>query len=107
MSDHPAAPKTFDDFVAQFPDIARAWEMVHEAGKKCSFDAKTARLIKLAISVGAMREGAVRASARKAIAAGISHDELNDVVTLAASTMGFPASVAAFSWIRDAISDTP
>ncbi len=105
MAEQPKPPQTFDDFVARFPDIAKAWEMVHDAGAKTHLDAKHARLVKLAIAVGAQREGAVRASARKAAAAGISESELLDVVALAVSTMGFPASVAAFAWIRDALAD--
>ena len=105
MADQPTPPKTFNDFVAAFPDIAKAWELVHDAGSKCSVDAKTARLLKLAVAVGAQREGAVRVSARKAAAMGISAAELNEIVTLAVGTLGFPASVAAFSWIHDAIAD--
>ena len=105
MSDQPKPPKTYDDFVAAFPDLADAWRQMHDAGEKASFDAKTTRLLKLAIAIGAQREGAVRASARKAAALGISEDEINEVVGLAASSVGFPATVAAFSWAKDALED--
>jgi len=32
---------------------------------------------------------------------GISIEELEQVVALAAGTMGMPATVAAFTWVRD------
>jgi alkylhydroperoxidase/carboxymuconolactone decarboxylase family protein YurZ len=45
---------------------------------------KTVRLIKLAIAIGAMREGAVHSGVRKALAAGIAVDEIEQVVASAA-----------------------
>jgi alkylhydroperoxidase/carboxymuconolactone decarboxylase family protein YurZ len=58
-------------------------------------------LVKLGIAIGAMREGAVHSSVRKARAAGASAAEMQQVLALAATTIGFPATVAAFTWVRD------
>ena len=63
---------------------------------------KTVRLIKLAIAVGAKQRGAVSSSVRKGLAMGITFEEMEQVVALAASTLGMPATVAAWGSIREA-----
>jgi alkylhydroperoxidase/carboxymuconolactone decarboxylase family protein YurZ len=98
---YPDAPQTYDDFVRQFPRLAEAWEVMGKAGEKGPLDRKTTRLIKLSIAIGAMREGAVHASTRKALSMGITRKEIEQVLTLAAGTLGLPSTVAVFSWIRD------
>lgn len=100
---HP--PQTYQDFISRYPKLAEAWENIAEAGKAGPLDEKTIRLIKLGIAIGAMREGAVHAGVRKAAALGISDDELGQVVALAASTMGLPATVAVYSWVRDVLGE--
>ncbi len=97
-------PKKYQDFVARYPKLAEAWDAMHEAGAAGPLDAKTQRLVKLAVAIGGLREGAVHASARKALDMGISVEELEQVVALAAGTMGMPATVAAFTWVRDVTS---
>ena len=101
MSDLPKAPDTHEAFTSTFPKLAKAWETVGQAGKEGPLDEKTARLVKLAIAVGAQQEGAVHASVRKALAMGITPRELEQVVALAAGTLGFPRTVAAYTWIKD------
>lgn len=58
---------------------------------------------KLAVAVGAMRQGAVHSSVRKALDAGAKEDEILQVVALAATTLGFPSTVAVFTWVQDVI----
>ena len=99
----PKPPKTYEAFVQRYPKLAEAWEQIAEAGRDGPLDAKTARLIKLAIAIGAMREGAVHSGVRKALASGIRVEEIEQVVALAASTLGMPSTVAVFSWVRDEI----
>jgi len=53
--------------------------------------------------LGALREGAVHANVRKALAAGISREEIEQVIALAGGTLGLPATVAVFSWVQDAL----
>jgi alkylhydroperoxidase/carboxymuconolactone decarboxylase family protein YurZ len=48
-----------------------------------------------------MREGAVHASVRKAVALGITREELEQVVALAAGTIGLPSTVAVWSWLDE------
>jgi alkylhydroperoxidase/carboxymuconolactone decarboxylase family protein YurZ len=101
MNDLPKPPKTHDNFHKAFPEIGEAWERVGSAGKHGPLDEKTARLVKLAVAVGAQQEGAVHASVRKALAMGITREELEQVVALCAGTLGFPQTVAAYTWIQD------
>ena len=101
MSDLPKPPKTHHEFIGAFPELGEAWETIGGAGKKGPLDQKTARLVKLAVAIGAQQEGAVHASVRKALAMGISRPELDQVVALSAGTLGFPQTVAAYTWIKD------
>jgi alkylhydroperoxidase/carboxymuconolactone decarboxylase family protein YurZ len=68
-----------------------------------SLDERTRRLVKLGIAVGAMAEGAVRSNARKALQAGASEGDILHVAALTVSTCGFPAAVAAYSWIEEVL----
>ena len=97
----PQPPKTYEEFVKRYPKLAEAWEKIGAAGRDGPLDGKTARLMKLAIAMGAMREGAVHSGVRKAIASGITVEEIEQVVALAAGTLGLPSTVAVFTWVRD------
>jgi 4-carboxymuconolactone decarboxylase len=97
----PKPPAIHQTFVTRFPKLGQAWETIHEAGADGPLDERTARLIRLGIAIGAMRDGAVSASVRKALALGISRAEIEQVIALAAGTLGLPATVAIFTWIRD------
>lgn len=103
MSKPPKPPKTYVDFVRSFPKLEVAWRAMSDAESDGPIDERTRRLLKLAISIGAMREGAVHSNARKALAAGISPEELWQIVALAASNLGLPATVAVYTWIRDIV----
>ena len=96
-------PKKYRDFVARYPKLAEAWDAIHEAGATGPLDEKAQRLLKLAVAIGAMREGAVHASVRKALDMGIPPAELEQVVALAAGTLGLPSTVAAFTWLQDVL----
>src|SRR5262245_47761830 len=96
----PKPPKAYDEFTQRYPKLAKAWKQIAEAGAEGPLDEKTARLIKLAIAIGAMREGAVHSSVRKALAMGISTEEIHQVVALAAGTLGMPSTVAVYTWIE-------
>ncbi|MGE4159065.1 MAG: carboxymuconolactone decarboxylase family protein [Planctomycetota bacterium] len=96
-------PKAYNDFIRKFPDLGKAWEQIGEAGKKGPLDERTCRLIKFGIAAGAQKEGPAHASVRKALKMGISVEELEQVVVLLAGTLGMPAAVTAFCWIRDEV----
>ncbi len=94
-------PRTFDEFSTTFPKLREAWDLLGEAAGEGPLDEKTQRLVKLAIAIGAMREGAVHSSVRKGRAKGVTDAEMNQVVALAASVIGMPSAVAVWTWIRE------
>jgi alkylhydroperoxidase/carboxymuconolactone decarboxylase family protein YurZ len=101
---HPEVPETYKDFVARFPALGEAWELLHRGAEDAGpLDSRTLRLVKLGIAIGAQREGAVHSATRRAINDGIPRKEIEQVVASAASTIGLPASVAAFTWVRDSL----
>ena len=97
----PRPPRTFDEFSETFPTLRRAWDLLGDAAGEGPLDEKTARLVKLGVAIGAMREGAVHSSARKARALGVTSEEINQVVALSASIIGMPSAVAVWTWVRD------
>jgi alkylhydroperoxidase/carboxymuconolactone decarboxylase family protein YurZ len=103
MSAVPTPPETYQAFMRRYPKMGQAWECIAEAGKEGPLDAKTMRLVKLAVALGGLRQGAVHASVRKALAMGITRAEIEQVIALSAGTLGLPASVAVFTWVQDVL----
>lgn len=103
----PRPPHAYQDFIQRYPKIAQAWEMLALAGADGPADPKTCRLLKLAIAIGAQREGAIRANVRKALALGITAQEIEQVIALSAGTVGLPGTVAVFTWIKDILQQPP
>jgi len=103
MSRMPKPPDLHRQFVQQYPKLEQAWELIAAEGREGPLDEQTGRLVKLAVAIGAMREGAVHASIRKALAMGIEPAALYQVVALAAGTMGLPSAAAVYSWVREMI----
>ena len=103
MNDLPKPPQTYEEFTGRFPALKEAWDALGRAGERGPLDARTRRLVKLAVAIGAQREGAAHSSVRKGLAQGLTREELEQVVVLAAGTIGLPAAVAAFTWIRDIV----
>ena len=61
------------------------------------------RLVKLALAIGSGSEGATHSHSRRALAEGLKSDEIKHVALLGVTTLGFPASAAALSWIDDIV----
>ncbi|EYD75989.1 hypothetical protein Rumeso_02418 [Rubellimicrobium mesophilum DSM 19309] len=80
---------------AAYAALGRA---VAEAGP---LDRRTARLVKLALAIGALSEGAVHSHARRGLADGLSPEELRHVALLAIPTLGLPQATKGMSWIED------
>ena len=97
-------PGAYEWLRHEYPDVANAYEQlgtaVHGAGP---LDDRTRALVKLAISVGAGREGAVHSHVRKALEVGVAPREILHATVLALPTLGLPATVAALTWVRDVL----
>lgn len=97
-------PKTYEEFVSRFPGIGEGWEQLHVGAREAGpLDERTLLLVKVAITVGAQREGALHSAVRRARAGGASDDEIEQVIVSAASTIGLPSTVAAWTWARDVL----
>ena len=95
-------PKAYNEFIERFPALGEAWDLTRKASREAGpLDTRMLALIKIAITTGAQREGAHHSAVRKALASGISREEIEQVIATAASTIGLPATVAAWTWSRD------
>ncbi len=70
-------------------------------------DEKTRRLVKLGIAIGSESDGAVKSHARRAMAIGISPQEIRHAVLLGFTTIGFPKMIAALNWVHEAMEKGP
>lgn len=99
-------PPKAQRFAERHPEV---WEAYRQLGKTCAesgpLGAKSRRLVKLALAVGAGSEGAVHSHVRRALEEGIAADELRHVATLAVSTLGLSAAVAALTWMEDLLAE--
>ena len=95
-------PKAYEDFKKAYPkiwqDYDRLGAAVHDSGP---LDKKNRELIKLAMAIGARLEGAVHSHTRRALEAGATREEIHHVVLLGVTTLGFPHTVAAMTWVED------
>ena len=97
-------PRAYREFRERFPQVDDAEGRVAAAVAAAGpLDERTTRIAKLAIAVGAQAEGAVRSNTRKALAAGVSAAEIEQVALLALTTRGFPAVMAAWGWMREVL----
>ena len=93
-------------FAQDFPEVWEAYEALGKSvGNAGPIDARTRRLIKLALSIGANSEGAVHSHTRQAIEEGLPPEELRQIAALAITTLGFPTAMAGMSWINDILKD--
>ena len=99
-------PKPFTDFVKSYPEIAEAYENLsercHEAGP---LDHRARLLVKLGIAIGSGLEGSVRSQVRKALDAGIPHEEIRHAFLLATVTIGFPKMMVAYTSVTDILGE--
>jgi alkylhydroperoxidase/carboxymuconolactone decarboxylase family protein YurZ len=88
---------------------SKVWSAYEQLGEAVAeggpLDAKTRRLVKLALAIGCSSEGAVHSHARRAVSEGVRPAELRHVMLLAIPTLGLPAAVKAMTWIEDIIKD--
>ena len=97
-------PDVYRHFDEAFPRVHAAHQ---ELARACyeggPLDGRSARLVKLGIALGAQAEGAVRSHARRALAEGLTAEEVRHVGLLALTTIGFPHTIAGLGWIEEVI----
>ena len=99
-------PEFLQKVVARYPEV---WEKYGDLGKTVGslsgLDERSQKLAKLAIAIGAGREGAVHSHARRCKRDGFSADELYHVALLAITSVGWSGAIAALSWIDDELKE--
>lgn len=98
----PRLPGTYKEFVRRFPALGRAHEGIASAVEQAGpLDAKSLALIKIGICLGAGLESALHSHVRRAVQHGATHAEIEQAILLGMNTVGFPRTVAAWSWARE------
>lgn len=101
LKKNPKVPGTFKQFITRFPELGDAHENIAKAAEAAGpLDRKMCLLVKVGICVGAGLESALKANIRKAIQAGATEAQVEQVIVQAMNTVGFPSTVAAWSWAR-------
>ncbi len=77
-------------------------EVVRQEGP---LDEKTSHLIQLAAAAAIRSEGAVHSHVRRALKAGAKPEEIYHTMILLTSTIGFPNTSAAMSWVYDILGE--
>ncbi len=97
-------PGAYTKFRRTFPKVVKLYEQLGEAAATAGpLDQRTVHLVKLGMAMGARSEGAVHSHTRRALAAGATPAQVRHAAALAVPTLGFPAAVAAYTWIEDVL----
>lgn len=95
-ADIPKPPKFYQQFVKRYPDVTESYEAlgdtIHNLGP---LNDRERALVKLAISGSHLYSSAFKAHIRKAVASGITRDEIEHLILLFLPTVGFPSMMAA------------
>ena len=95
-------PRRYERLKNDYPEVFEAYEKLGEAVHSIgSLDDKTRALIKLAVSAASKSEGAVHSHTKKALALGLTKDEIRQTILIALPTIGLPSTMAALSWVDD------
>lgn len=99
-----ALPGTYREFVSRYPALGKAHEDIAKAADRAGpLDAKTLSLVKIGICVGAGLESALRSHVRRSMQHGATEQEVEQAILLGMNTVGFPRTVAAWSWATQQI----
>jgi len=95
-------PGTAGRIAREQPELWRAFQELGAATAAAGpLDQRTRRLVNLALAIGADSEGATHSHARRALAEGLTAEELDHVALLAITTLGWPKAIRGLSWVRD------
>ena len=95
-------PEFLQKVVDRYPEVWAGYGALSRALESVDgLDAKSQRLVKLGIAIGAGRQGAVHSHTKKCKKAGWTEAELYHAALLAITTIGWSGAIAALSWIDD------
>jgi alkylhydroperoxidase/carboxymuconolactone decarboxylase family protein YurZ len=97
-------PDIIEELRAETPEVWDAYEALEKGLAAAGpLDARTQRLVKLALALGARHEGAVHSHTRRALRDGVSRAELLQVALLGVTTLGWPHAMMGRAWILDVL----
>lgn len=103
MSDN-SLPPIVESIAREHSEVWDAYGRLSEATESAGpLDARTIRLVKLALSIGAERQGSVHSHTRRGLKLGLSPAELRHVALLAIPSLGWSAGVTGLSWINEIV----
>jgi 4-carboxymuconolactone decarboxylase len=95
-------PKHYEKNKVLYPAYFEALEKLGETIRETSpLPENTMCLINLAAAAAIQSEGSVHSHTRRAVEAGCSPEEIRHSILLLTSTIGFPRTMAAMSWVND------
>jgi alkylhydroperoxidase/carboxymuconolactone decarboxylase family protein YurZ len=95
-------PGTAGQVAREKPDLWRAFQALGAAtGAAGPLNEREQRLVNLALALGGDSEGATHSHSRRALAEGLSAQELEHVAFLAITTLGWPQAIRGLTWICD------
>lgn len=98
-------PKFYTQFLQKYPKVGEKYqalgEAVHHEGP---LNDRERALIKLAVSGSHLYHSAFKSHIRKALAAGVSREEMEHVALLMLPTVGFPTMMAMLGLIEEQFS---
>ena len=99
-------PGWYNFIKANHGKFIQALEQLGEVVRKEGpLDEKTSHLIQLAAAAAIRSEGSVHSHARRALKAGAKPEEIYHAIILLTSTIGFPNTSAALSWVYDILGE--
>jgi 4-carboxymuconolactone decarboxylase len=98
----PKPPRFYTQFMEKYPEIGRKYEelgnAIHANGPLSD---RERALIKMAVSGSHLFHSAFKSHIRKAVEAGVSREEMEQVALLMLPTVGFPTTMAMLGMIED------
>jgi 4-carboxymuconolactone decarboxylase len=103
-------PGQADQIAQHHPDLWAAFQQLgEEASRAGPLDARSRRLVHLALALASGSEGATHSHARRGLAEELTAAELEHVALLAITTLGWSRAMKGLNWIRDItrVTDAP
>jgi len=104
ISDAPKVdlPGTAGQVAREKPELWRAFQALGAAtGAAGPLSDREQRLVNLALAIGGDSEGATHSHTRRAVAEGLTAEEVEHVAFLAITTLGWPRAIRGLTWVRD------
>ena len=95
-------PRFYEEFLKKYPAVGSKYEelgnAIHELGP---LNERERALVKLAISGSNLYQSAFKAHIRKALACGLTREEIEHVALMMLPTVGFPTMMACMGIIEE------